>query len=979
MAQRLLRSCAIVVALLLTICLTNLPARCDEPPAAPQYTDEQQSRLAEARASKIKADELYDAGRYAESLKLAQAVAETRAAILGTSHPNYGACLNIMALSYERLGDYSRAEPLFKQAAEIYKQAFGETHPQYATSLTCLAGLYRRMGDYARAEPLLKQAAEIDRNQLGQSHPDYAIDLDNLATLYRVAGDYAQAEPLYKQAAEIYKQALGEAHPNYAASLNNLALLYRSMGDKARAGPLYERALEIRRKTLGESHPDYVTSLNNLALQYCEMGDYARAETLHKQVLESRKRILGESHPDYATSLNNLAWLYYCMGDSERAAPLYRQALAIRKQALGEAHPEYAQSLNNLAWLYDNARNYEQAAPLYMQALEIKKKSLGPSHPDYATTLNNLALVELGRGRAAEAEALLADAVQITRKSLDFSAAVQSEQQQLTMAVAVRGYLDNYLTTALAVHESPSKMYAEVAAWKGSISAQQQLLRVRQRALAHDAASETSRLFAELDRQSRRLATLVRATPAPADAAKTQVETHTLSESVDSLYQQLSRLDPDFHRAWAERTISTAELQNTLPPSAALIDLLEYGHYLPSAEPGKKHGWQRRVLAFVVRRQESVVCIELGASAPIAELVEAWRSGFGQRATSQGTLPGDELRRRVWEPFEPHLAGIDTVLISPDGVLAQLAWCALPGRAPGSYLIEDRATAMIAIPQLLPELLKSTSATVAPASLLVAGDIDYGGDPGEPDDAIPVGRAAGAKLGQRAMLNMLPAAAAELDSIRNSYLRADGHGTIDVLNGRAATEAAFRRQAPHHGWLHLITHGYFAPSTVNESPPIHSGLLSGLALAGANSPPADDRDDGILTALEVAGLDLSRVDTVVLSACETGLGTAAGGEGLLGLQRAFQTAGAKTVIATLWKVPDAATSQLMRRFYENLWDRRMGKLAALREAQLWLIHHPPSDDAGARGLALDGRQAQAATGIAPPFFWAAFVLSGDWR
>ena len=113
----------------------------------------------------------------------------------------------------------------------------------------------------------------------------------------------------------------------------------------------------------------------------------------------------------------------------------------------------------------------------------------------------------------------------------------------------------------------------------------------------------------------------------------------------------------------------------------------------------------------------------------------------------------------------------------------------------------------------------------------------------------------------------------------------------------------------------------------------HPGLLSGLVLAGANQPATAEREDGILTALEVSEMDLSRVQLATLSACETGLGETAGGEGMLGLQRAFQTAGAKTVIASLWKVPDRATQALMSRFHENLWQKKMSKLESLREAQ----------------------------------------------
>jgi CHAT domain-containing protein len=139
-------------------------------------------------------------------------------------------------------------------------------------------------------------------------------------------------------------------------------------------------------------------------------------------------------------------------------------------------------------------------------------------------------------------------------------------------------------------------------------------------------------------------------------------------------------------------------------------------------------------------------------------------------------------------------------------------------------------------------------------------------------------------------------------------------------------------------------------------------------------------DDGVLTGEEVVGLDLSRTDLVVLSACETGLGDLAGGEGVFGLQRSFEMAGAATCVASLWQVPDEATQRLMTRFYENLWQKRMGKLAALREAQLWLRREAitqPEIVRGAHTTPEDGPPAVA--GRLPPYYWAAFVLSGDWR
>jgi CHAT domain-containing protein len=245
------------------------------------------------------------------------------------------------------------------------------------------------------------------------------------------------------------------------------------------------------------------------------------------------------------------------------------------------------------------------------------------------------------------------------------------------------------------------------------------------------------------------------------------------------------------------------------------------------------------------------------------------------------------------------------------------------------------------------------------------------------------------------------------------FRRNQGAGRLDALQKLQATEEGFRRLAPQHRFLHLATHGFFAPPELRSALNVdistgdnfngetrssmqnvratvagfHPGLLSGLVLAGANRPLEPDKDDGILTALEVAELDLSGVELATLSACETGLGESAGGEGLLGLQRAFQVAGARTVVASLWQVPDQATRTLMTRFYENLWQKKLSKLEALREAQIWMLREGVKQPELWRGLGeavkLDS-PAEVSPGRRdlqglPPRYWAAFVLSGDWR
>jgi CHAT domain-containing protein len=208
--------------------------------------------------------------------------------------------------------------------------------------------------------------------------------------------------------------------------------------------------------------------------------------------------------------------------------------------------------------------------------------------------------------------------------------------------------------------------------------------------------------------------------------------------------------------------------------------------------------------------------------------------------------------------------------------------------------------------------------------------------------------------------------------------------------------------------MHLATHGFFATeeatsddetprdakATEDDAPLLafEPGLLSGLVLAGANDPPKipDDPaaleqlpEDGVLTATELAYLPLTGVELVVLSACDTGLGKAAGGEGLLGIQRAFQVAGAQSTIASLWKVDDLWTQKLMTLLYRNALEKNQPYLDALRNAQLEILGELRRgqssqyvEDEGPRGA--DAPEGSAGAS-GSPYYWAAFTLSGDWR
>ena len=954
----------------------------------------------------------------------------------------------------------------------------------------------RREGKFAEAAKLAEGVVETTRALLGEDHPDTATNINNLAVLYMSQGNYAAAELHCKRALKINEKALGPDHPDTANSLNNLAELYRVQSNYAAAEPLYLRALKIWEKAIGPpDHPKTAMSLNGLALLYQSQGNYAAAEPLYQRALKINETELGPDHPDTATSLNNLAFLCDAQKNYAAAEPLYLRALKINEKVLSPDHPDTAAILHNLAALYQSQKNYANAEQYYQRALKIKEYALGPDHPGTATSVSALALFRWEGNQAEGAVSLAERAMGMRLRHLDETAAIQTEQQQFLMSRDTDGNVGFWLTVSAAEPKWTSAVYRDVLAWKGLITARQQGLRL---------ALKDDPLFAEFRQVTQQLSTVSLSPPLPPSdpqslaAWKTrelelrrnwESQKAALEVEHERLEKELAVKSVAFRESLEQRRVRPEDLVNTLKAQdrpTALVDLLEYRYF---ARKNKDEKGERRIVAFIVRGDRPVARVELGSADAIVEQVAQWRVSFGLKTADRDL--GAELRQRVWQPLEPHLQGIETVLISPDGPLAQLPWGALPGAKPGTYLLEDLALAVIPVPQMLPALLGKARRVGPPESLLLAGDIEYGGDLGHPQDPLAKHDAVG-RLHEGRLMKFpnLDAAQRELNSIKVCYENAEGTGTVQTMQKQQATEAAFREQATTHQWLHVITHGFFAPpvdigaefyvmdgkTVVKElvsdgsamkhgrlkpgdvvqavaqgedefveliglpldsvmnvmkkvrgnagtkvrlkvlaqgqgAPVVYEimrspnaaqatassnseiplpGLLSGLAFAGANGPPEPEQDDGILTAMEIAALDLNQVDTVVLSACETGLGEVAGGEGLLGLQRAFQITGAKTCVASLWSVNDAGTRVLMERFYDNLWGKKMGKLAALREAQRWALRNPAEFYAKltedekrvatkVRGLATNEATLPTDNPGLPPFYWAAFVLSGDWR
>ena len=496
-------------------------------------------------------------------------------------------------------------------------------------------------------------------------------------------------------------------------------------------------------------------------------------------------------------------------------------------------------------------------------------------------------------------------------------------------------------------------------------------------------------LFAKLEDVSRQFANLMSRTIDPKQSADVAKRLTELDAEREKLEVALARRTEAFRKLRQAKQMTPADLQKSLPDGAVLVDFLVYHRTDPKTKKSIES-----LVAFVVSAKK-IERIELGPLEAITTAIDNYLRTLKrvQPVTGAKNDPGVFLRDKLWQPIAQHVAGAKVVLIAPDGSLCRLPFGALPSADGKKYLLEEAMIAILPVPQMLPELLAPRANRPADRlpSMLALGDVDFDGTQGLAKKTAETPTWRRTRTGEAMNWERLPGTKGEILAIEDAFTKAIPMGKLSILREALATEAEFRKQAPKFEYLHLATHGFFAPKEVKSAlksdakdqelrgeesrlPRFvghHPGLLSGIVLAGANKPSADG-DDGVLTALEVAELDLSKVELAVLSACETGLGEVAGGEGVLGLQRAFQIAGARTTVTSLWKVDDDATRKLMERFYDNYWKKNMGTLEALREAQLWLLQEGPK-----RGIVrLETPDAERRS---PPYYWAAFVLSGDWR
>jgi CHAT domain-containing protein/Tfp pilus assembly protein PilF len=902
-----------------------------------------------------------------------------RERVLGPDHRDVAIALNGLGRLYRRRGENIKAESLFQRSLVILEKTGGPEHPAVAPSLNNLAHLYRSQGDYARAEALFKRALAIIERSLGPEHPNYAFALHNLGLLYWSKGFYAKAEPLFQKALTIWKSALNPEHPDLGLANNALGNFYRYRGDYARAEAFYRSALAVWEKALGPEDPDVARTLNNLAILHRDQGNYEKAEPLANRALGILKKVLGPEHPDVARTLNNLALLHHSRGDDPKAESLARRALVIWERSPEREHPDAAYPLNILALICRDRGDYATADRLFQRSLAIWERALGPKHPYVADALNDWAMLHAAIGDIAQAVAFQSRANAIGEQNLALNLEIGSERQKLAYLASLSKQAER--TISLHLRYAPSDPAAR------SLAA---AIILQRKGRALDATSQglgalRSRFDPEdqalLDRLSdtrSQIASLILGEPQKITVEEYHERIRRLEDQAEKLEVEIGRRSSEFRAQ--SLPVTLAAVQSAIPPGAALIEFASYRPFNAKAGKYEDQYGQPRYVAYVLRRGGEVRWKELGDANSIDKAIAALREALRDSNRRDVKRPARVVDQKIFQPIRPLLGDATRILISPDGLLNLIPFAALVDER-GRYLVERYSISYLTSGR---DLLRLQIARESKSGPLVVAAPDFGrrshGEAAhlpERNKVAPkeeskeqVKRGAAASAFSEFYFPPLPYAAQEGEAL--SALLPDA----TLLTSREATKTALNR-ARSPRLLHIATHGFFLedlrlaltgrrgiqavtgdpdhplrqlePSSIRIENPL---LRSGLALAGAN----EDKDDGMLTALEVTGLNLWGTKLVVLSACGTGVGEVKNGDGVHGLRRALVLAGSESQVMSLWAVSDRATRELMVSYY-RLLQQGEERGEALRQVQLEMLKR------------VNRRH---------PYYWASFIQSGEW-
>src|SRR5262245_11364943 len=854
---------------------------------------------------------------------------------------------------YRSLGDMQKALEKYNEALPI-RRAVGDRSGE-ATTLNNIGMVYGSLGDMQKALEKYNETLPI-RRAIGDRSGE-ATTLNNIGIVYDALGDMQKALEKYNEALPI-RRAVGDRRGE-ATALNNIGMVYQSLGEMQKALEKFNEALPIRR-AVGEGRRS-ATTLNNIGMVYRLLGDMQKALKKYIEALPIFQAVADRSGE--ATTLNNIGTVYRSLGDMQKALEKYIEALPIF-QAVADRSKE-ALTLNNIGMVYQSLGEMQKAMDKFEEALSLRRAVRDRNGE--AVTLLRIAQVEQKRGNLTQARQTveraigLVESIRTNTASQEFRASYFASRQE---------FFESYIDVLMQMHrQNPAAAFAAAALAVSERARARSLLELLKESRADirqgvdGSLLERERsLQQRLNARAAAQVSLLNRKHTPEQAVAAAKEIAAITDEYEEVQAQIRAHSPRYAALTQPQPLGLAEIHEQALDEDTL--LLEYAL-----------GEKRSYLWLVSQR--SIDSYELPPRADI-EAAARWVYDLFTARPKRGTPPDPQLiaqartlSRTLLGPASQRLGGKRLVVVAP-GALSYLPFAALPApedekRPAGDYepLIAKHEVVTIPSASVLSVIRHETAGRQqAIKSVAVLADpVFEASDPrlasaknGNSSGETPAAPVADGELSELTRsIRTMNFSDARAGFTRLAFSRQEAESIIALTPGGAGLKAtdfsasrdlAMSGQLSHYRILHFATHGL-----LNSERPELSGLV--FSLIDQEGKP----QDGFLRLHEIYNLQLN-ADLIVLSAGGTGLGKEIKGEGLIGLVRGFMYSGAPRVVASLWGVDDLASAELMKLFYQRMLKDGLPAGAALQAAQLEL-----------------SRQKRWAS----PYFWAGFVLHGEWK
>ena len=965
-------------------------------------------------------EQLYSNGQFDAALELGEQALALAVVVLGERHPETLRAESNLASIYEVFGRWEDAETSYKRVLDQRTEVLGPNHPATLVSANKMGGFHTSRGNYQEAEFVLRETLGRAMATFGDFNELTAGTKSNLAVVLRRTGQFEEARRLYQEAISAFSRGYGVIHPSTLTATENLAQMELSLGNFADSERLLISMVEARSASGAGGAPAMANSLNLLSGVYVETGRFEVAEGVARRAYELMLGSLGPDHLQTIEILHDLGVILHHLGRHEEAGPLLTQAAERFESILGTVDPSTLSAINNLGSHYEAVGNYAAAEIQYNRALSLQKQILGDSDPATQSTANNLARIYGFTGRPDEArelfQSLLESNINVlglghpdTLKVILNAAYFAQSYARIYDAedlhrLAIQGLVSSrfmrnsetftyFSKTVAATHGSfHLHLLTELGSEVSSEGLSAGLLgsqfgRAESAGRAVDAAA--ARLAARdaaigarvraLDEVNGRLVGLEGA------------RTNAFAEGNSALAATLSERIVE---AEAEAAVLSDAIQNEFPAYAALAAprFLEAGEVLGEAsllQPGEalvifveaeqNDAMEAQWLAMVARR-DGLAAVRLpGAPEVVARQVTAVRAsvavnGNGVPQADFDLESAHDLYQALFAPLEPHLAGIDHVLVVPDGPLQSLPLDLLVTDLPGEgltggaayrdagWLGERYAITVLPAASSLRALRETAGEAAGEAPLLALADPAFT-PRARPRVDMQIASAADS-FSSVCDLPPIPATG----RIAQSLQAALGAGSDAVIEGGAASEATLR-DLNADGRLRAArivafnTHGLTAAELAGRAEEPALALTPAGGCGGDGVPMSEDpANDGFLTVSEIVELELD-ADWVLLTACNTAAGDGQpGAEPLSGLARGFFYAGARELLVSHW--PATVSSDVIE----------AGPTELLIEALF-----DPANNTLSKAQALQAARANVRATFPHPTHWATFSLIGDGR